>query len=511
MSDNSIYSQVILSKTGLEIPVFKSGKTVDSRYDPERESQRLLEQIKDDSHFLIVTGIASGILIKTILKDRPQTFILAVENSQEDIDLLKGLKIVNELSNDKRVCFTTVDSLKDKITELYVPAFYGNLQVIEQRGWTLENTGLIETINKSINMATGIVSADFSVQSHFGKLWQHNILNNIKHLDKSQSIGNLPVEKTALIVAAGPTLDKTIQTIKNDLSKYFIIATDTALSILNSYGIIPQAVISIDGQNVSNIHFIHNTKSEFSQTLFLFDLCANSSAVNMVLKNSNKVCLFTSGHPLSEYLNRHFSLGLPSLFSGAGTVTISAVDFAIKAGFKNIKIAGADFSYSNGKPYAKGTYLDRLYNQKSNKINSAQKQFSALEFRTPLIAKNDTFTTQILDAYRTSFENFLNNTGCTFIKENDLYVISNNQNKQYDFNIISQNKINGEQILKELQIVFNSKKSSPVFNSIFDLSESDISLLPLISWLRNHDNKDRSDFSYFYDKALMIYRGLGGN
>ena len=150
MSDNSIYSQVIPSKTGLEIPVFKSGKTVDSRYDPERESQRLIEQIKDDSHFLIVTGIASGLLIKTILKDRPQTFILAVENSQDDIVFLKGLKIVNELSNDKRVYFTTVDSLKDKITELYVPAFYGNLQVIEQRGWTLENTGLIETINKSI-------------------------------------------------------------------------------------------------------------------------------------------------------------------------------------------------------------------------------------------------------------------------------------------------------------------------------------------------------------------------
>ena len=49
------------------------------------------------------------------------------------------------------------------------------------------------------------------------------------------------------------------------------------------------------------------------------------------------------------------------------------------------------------------------------------------------------------------------------------------------------------------------------FNSIFDLTESDISLLPLISWLRNNDNKERSDFSYFYDKALLTYRGLGGN
>ena len=78
-------------------------------------------------------------------------------------------------------------------------------------------------------------------------------------------------------------------------------------------------------------------------------------------------------------------------------------------------------------------------------------------------------------------------------------------------NIISQNKINGEHILKELQIVFNSKKSSPVFNSIFDLSESDISLLPLISWLRNHDNKERKNFSFYYKEALSICQNLGGN
>lgn len=511
MNENTLYSEVIFSKTGIEIPVFYDGKTVDSRYDPERESLRLVQQIKNDSHFLIVTGIASGVLIKTILNNKKASFVLAVEKTQEDIEFLKRLTLVKELSNEKRVFFCTVDQLKDKIIELYVPAFYGSLEVIEQRGWTLENTDLIEQINKSISMSTGIVSADFSVQSHFGKLWQHNILNNIKHIEKSQTIEINPDDKTALIVAAGPTLDKTIRTIIKNISKYYIIATDTALSILSSYKIIPQAVISIDGQNVSNIHFIHNEESKNSQTLFLFDLCANSSAVNLVIKNQNKFCFFTSGHPLSEYINRHFSLELPSLFSGAGTVTISAVDFAVKAGFKNIQIAGADFSYSDGKPYAKGTYLDRLYNHKSNKFNSIQKQFSALEYRTELINKGNAFTTQILEAYRTSFENYLQNTGCSFYKENDIYIVSNNQKKLYDFNNINKKNITGMQILKELKDIFCSKNPDKSFNSIFDLTESDISLLPLISWLRNNDNKERSDFSYFYDKALLTYRGLGGN
>ena len=70
--NNCIYTDIILSKTGIQIPLLKSGKTVDSRYDPQKESLRQLEQIKSDSHFLIILGIASGVLIKTIIENNKQ-------------------------------------------------------------------------------------------------------------------------------------------------------------------------------------------------------------------------------------------------------------------------------------------------------------------------------------------------------------------------------------------------------------------------------------------------------
>ena len=103
MNDNTIYSEIILSKTNLEIPVFKSGKTVDSRYDPERESLRLLEQINSDTHFLIVIGIASGIFINTILENKNDIFIIGVEKSVEDIEFLKKLQLIKQFSNNKQV------------------------------------------------------------------------------------------------------------------------------------------------------------------------------------------------------------------------------------------------------------------------------------------------------------------------------------------------------------------------------------------------------------------------
>ena len=505
MNKESIYSEIITSKSGLEIPLLKNGKSLDSRYDPLRESLRLLEEVKSDSHFLIILGIASGIFINTILENRKDLFILAVEKSDADIEFLSQLPLIKKLKENTRVEFSSIDSLQEKITQLYVPSFYGNLQVIEQHSWIMENSDCLDLLKSIINKACGLVSADYSVQCHFGKLWQHNILSNILSIEKNCSQINIPLEKTAVIVAAGPTLDSTISIIKEKRNNFYVIATDTAFSILISYNLIPDAVVSIDGQNISNAHFIHSNKKDYSNTLFLFDLCANSSAVNLIIQNKGKLAFFTSGHPLSEYIKSHFSLGLPSLFAGAGTVTICAVDFALKAGFKNLLVLAADFSYSNGKPYARGTYLDRLYNQNSNKLQSLQKTFMALEYRTPLKAKDNTYTNQILEAYRLSFENYLKDNDLQFAKENNIYKISVKTSLAKADLIKNQGNKSGKEIIEELKNIFSDKVNKNEINSFFDLSQSDICLLPLISWLRNHDNIKRDNFTYFYNKAVKDF------
>ena len=506
MSDNVFYSDIIISKSGIEIPVFNNGKTVDSRYDPQRESIRLSDQIKDKTNFVIVLGIASGILIKSILEKRENIFILAVESEQADINFLMKLENIKQISNNKRVCLCTINQLFEKITQLYIPAFYGNLEVIEQRGWTTEHNSKIPQINEQIQKAVGIVSADFSVQSHFGKLWQHNILSNVKIIHKSKHINcaEIPVNKTAVIFAAGPSIDNSILQIKKNLDDFYLIASDTALSILLSYNIIPDVVVSIDGQNVSNSHFIHSKQFDFSKTIFLFDLCANDSAAKKIISQNGILSFFVSGHPLGDYINQKFSLFLPKLFSGAGTVTISAVDFAIQAGFKNIIVSGADFAYSNGKPYAKGTYLDRIYNKNSERLNNSQNQFCKLMYRTPLIQKSAfLFTTQILDAYKTSFEDYLNSKSLIFSKENELYKITNQNN----LNTLAQSQKmetmpDGEILIEQLYKDFLSQDINKNINSIFDLTNIDICLLPLISWQKNNDNIDNRDFMYFYRKAL---------
>ena len=122
-------------------------------------------------------------------------------------------------------------------------------------------------------------------------------------------------------------------------------------------------------------------------------------------------------------------------------------------------------------------------------------------YRTPLIQKEPAIsTTQILQAYQISFEDYLLAQGLNFAKENDLYKISNQKSQPAIFTKF--NATNGNKIVEQLYKDILSVDADRPINSIFELTKTDICLLPLISWHKNIDNSNITDFKYFYKKVL---------
>lgn len=511
MNRKSIYDRIEEAKNGTRIPVFSNGHTMESRYNPQRDAENLCNNIIDGSFFVVI-GIGSGIFIKSLLqklnsKSTPVK-IIAVEKSADDLDFLSDLETVRELLENHQVILCHSENLSEVLTQNYLPAKYGNLQIIEQRGWVNENTQTYIQIKEILKKTLSIISADYSVQAHFGKIWVHNIMNNARLLRKTSNhedcfcrIQKAAAEnKTAVIIAAGPSLDSMINQLadSNMRKNLFIISTDTAWQSLSKYGINADAVVSIDGQSVSYNHFIKNIKDkslqaeDFSSPLFFFDLCANTSALKYITENDFPVILFSSGHPLSTAINNFSGNALPFLFSGAGTVTITALDLALRSGFKNIKILGADFSYSNGKPYTKGTYLDSLYNFSAEKINCMEKTFTKLMYRTPLTDYgNGHFSSAVLEAYKTSLENYLNENRISFSCNNFVYELKVPQNVsnlyQSDFTYLP-HKFNYENFIEEL------KKSEA--QTVENL------LMPYIAYLRQKSQLQNQPYNELLKLAL---------
>ena len=230
----TIYSSFIETKNGSQIPLLKSGRTLESRYNPQKEAENIINSLDSTYSFFLILGLGSGILAEEILEKIDASKIIVLEKSQADFDFLKTNQNIKNLLTNERIITSDIENLSKNLINNYLPAKYGSLKIIEQRNWLLENSELKNDINMSIQNAISQISADFSVQSHFGKIWTTNILNNIKLFSQitPPSSFNPDLSKTALVVAAGPSLDSKITQIMEKRDQYYIISTYTAFSTL---------------------------------------------------------------------------------------------------------------------------------------------------------------------------------------------------------------------------------------------------------------------------------------
>lgn len=110
----------------------------------------------------------------------------------------------------------------------------------------------IDEFITGINDARDAVEADQVVFDRFGEDYNRNTFNNIKYMPDSLSycdlVKKMPEDIPAIVVAAGPSLDKNINELKAAKGKSLIIATDTALKPLALAGIIPDLAAIMDGK-----------------------------------------------------------------------------------------------------------------------------------------------------------------------------------------------------------------------------------------------------------------------
>ena len=477
-----IYKEIIKAKNGTEIPIFSDGKSFHSKYNPEREAVQLVQNI-EKSDFFLVTGLGAAFHIKELQKKFPDSFILVVENSESDIEFLKNLPEIKNIFN-KKTQLCTLENIETNLQKFYLPAKYSTFSVFTVNSWIQEIDKNL--LLKKINSAISKISADFSVQAHFGKIWQTNILNNLKFANQEKKF-HLPTEKICLICAAGPSLEQKIEFIKKNREKYYILSTDTAFKTLSAENIFSDAVISIDGQMISYSHFAGKITPK---TLFIFELMANHSAVKKIKKNTENILFTISMHPFEQLLNLSSKNAFFETDSTSGTVTIAALDFAKKAGFSSIEIFGADFGYINNKAYAKGTYLDKINYSKQTRISSAEKEFSRLMFRTELInISENKKTTETLRFYKENLFSWCKKNCCKIEKNENPYKISNSCKEKIE---IKNEPFNLKNFFSQIQ---NPKNSEQL----------ETSLLPYISWLKNSGKNSQNNSFNDYTKLALKF------
>ena len=202
---------------------------------------------------------------------------------------------------------------------------------------------------KSVYDANNLAKVNRDTEKHMSVTLAENAIRNLAYIKESnyvsEIIGKIPKDIPAIIVAAGPSLDKNIDELKRAEGKSFIMATDTSVKYLLAHNINFDAIITIDA-----LKSITHLQDERCHNTPLF--CVLEARNTLMDMHTGRKIWFRGSiymYDLYDKFNRIF----PSYNSG-GSVATAAFSVCVSMGFKNIIFIGQDLAYSGGITHAGG-------------------------------------------------------------------------------------------------------------------------------------------------------------
>lgn len=356
--------KVFLSRSNLPtIEVSKNGKKIllHSSYDPQKEAKEFIgaQNIPLECAIIIVLGIGLFYHIDEILKKiSNNTYIWIIEN---DPKILKSCLMTRDISSvlqNEKIKIFCGDLSPGIFTTLFYDAFYPKIPD-EKRIIIISHhpsVGLYPEWYQQLTKKIRDEAIQFAVLTQtiifVSYKWAENLLRNITVVLKSQPVKILRdklKEIPAIVVSAGPSLDKNIHYLKDAQGKAVIISVGTSFKPLLSKNIIPDFVVGIDADELHYKHF--EGISEFSPIL----VC-DPMIYPKILEEyrGTKIVGTTSQNPIKIWLSNH--IGDPGMLPSGFSVATTALSFAHLLGCNPIALIGQDLAFSEaGKTHASGT------------------------------------------------------------------------------------------------------------------------------------------------------------
>ncbi|WP_157150161.1 motility associated factor glycosyltransferase family protein [Brachyspira sp. SAP_772] len=364
--EDNVSLEVIETKSkNLSAKVVKNGKSVllHSAYDPIKEANTLIKEIEDDIDMVFVFGIGGGYLINALKKININ--IVVIEPSISFFNLLIDNFRLDKILEDSKITFfiggydiediEKFISLKTtKKVKFFITRSYSNLFADDALFYQTKVLSIID--KKTININTIL---------RFDKLWAYNIASNVVEIATHYGVNkffdkykNIP----AVVVSAGPSLEKNIRKLKELKDKAIIIAVDTAMKPLSSHNISPHFVITIDPQKKNSKYF---RNINFKDTVLIAESSVDNEAISSF---KGAIYFLDSIFPLAKYFMK--PLGERGDVTMGGSVSTAAYDFAIRIGANPIIMLGLDLSFPNHQTHIKGSYHEENFFTEIGKLDS---------------------------------------------------------------------------------------------------------------------------------------------
>lgn len=424
---------------------------IGSKYSVQRDIENFINSIGNDINeetVFIIFGFGAGEHIKYLYSkiiDKNKIFI--VEPSAEVIKQILNIDDCMKILNDDRIalCFMD-DGIRKKLKDFIKKHTLDNVKVVAFSNYNVifENEyNILMNEFKNVKKAEKIENNTLNT---FSSLFFNNYIKNIFALDEFYTVNFLKNKfegKPAVIVSAGPSLNKNIHLLKEVQDKFIIITGPRTLGILIKNGITPDFLCEVDPQE--EVYDFVKDYIDLNIPLVFMD-----SASSKLVKEQKGLKIIAANQGMEKYLEEMLGVEVDSLIQG-GSVAHFCMGLAVYMGCSTVIFIGQDLAYTNEKFQAEGTYageeIDGLkYRYENNKEEWDKDKNYSLYVKD--IYGNKVRTSSILNTYREEFEDlieslneikFINSTeGGAYIKGTEVMDLKDSI-KLYGLEVLNKN------------------------------------------------------------------------
>ena len=295
--------------------------------------------IEPDKYKYVIFGAGMFFEAQALLMQRPDAELVVVEEDAFLLKLALAYHDLSELLSDDRISieccgydsFIAEIGLEDKCIFIRKPAMRH-----------IKKTNCRMAIERFFVKEMTIKEQAYVLEKEF----RRNIRqNDIKSID--ECAGRFK-GKTVYLVAGGPSLNNSIDILKNRECDSIILSVGTAVARLRKEGIQPDFAIVIDVSEA--IYYQLNGCIDYEKTSLLYMISANSKAVASF--SGKKYAIFQKGFNMAEDYAREHGF---RLVNTGGSVSTTALDVCICLGCRKVICLGLDLAYTGNRTHAEGT------------------------------------------------------------------------------------------------------------------------------------------------------------
>ncbi len=336
-----------------------SAVALHSRYDPIREAtQRLKSQSYAGADYFILLGYGLGYLLDALAGQVPgdASHFFIVES---DLEILRAALEARDLSGIlslPQIHFAWPPSgpeLAEQWQKFFNPVEAQQSTFLTHLPSVSLNSDLFRSAAEIIQSQTFQIFTDINTLVAKSQTFLDNFVQNLSRAASAPGIISYAArfpKMPAVIVSAGPSLDKNIHELVGFEDRVLIISTDTALKPLLAAGIEPHFILTGD-PTYANYQHLKGARS--NQAILVAEAtCYPESFAEF--ENKTIACTFenSSLRSLSDLLGNKGTL------RAWGSVATMALDFALLLRCDPVIFLGQDLAHTDGRIYCSGIHFE---------------------------------------------------------------------------------------------------------------------------------------------------------